>query len=350
MGSHKPPKKYPGRMSNRFALNTCTPHAGAMRKLAQGVNFGAAHLRKQVACHTRHTTSGYIIGTLGASGTTRPWNFPFRSGVGVSAIDFAMVIVPADNGSATDPRIRVRLHDVSGASSTYTQYFRHRDLVATSPFSWSRAHLVRGSIAVPAEETFYVISPELEDYASINSFLAFERAGTILDDTDNGVCDPTAFEDGRQVLDADVQNVIAAQYDQWRANGRHWLQAIESLNDVTSTSYVNLKDGTTTSVTSATHGFSLWTQYHDSRSSTTVPAEMGIMVNRTAGAGTLAVRLYDGSNALFEVTGIGNTEFQVFTVDFTANNGTTKYDLQAKVSDGSTTFEVGAVSVWTYEA
>jgi hypothetical protein len=129
-----------------------------------------------------------------------------------------------------------------------------------------------------------------------------------------------------------------------------WAQDWDTPVTIDATTLTNVLDLSSTSVTANTPGFSVQLTHHArSGGGGEVPVRFAVRAVRTAGTGTLTVRLTDGTDYV-ELTGIatgGIDGWYVVSGFLPADLG--KYDLQALVSDGSTEFELGAVSLFEWE-
>jgi len=358
VAKHVTPFKTPGVFSQRFAYNGRIPHAAAVRNMAHATNFASQRMRKVVAC--KGCESGGAGAAEGGAGTERLWHFHFRSGVNLGQLDFMLGVVGVGTaGAATDPRVRLRLHDVSAVTNTYTDYYRGWLLPGQEQGSYHASTAwAHGSMSIPAEETHYVLSVETEDYGIVNALTAWERAPDAADDSKTGVCDPSPFEIDRAIRDEDIKKLLEAQHDVWRNNGAHlfgWTRP-DSGSEISiagsGPAWVNMFDQSASTTPSAsTPGFSLDTQYHDTRNGGNINGELGITYERTVGAGNMDIRVRPSGSTLFTINNINGSGYthETHAVSFPANSGLTKYDLQAYVDVGST-FVIHSLALWEYEA
>ncbi len=150
------------------------------------------------------------------------------------------------------------------------------------------------------------------------------------------------------ILDLDIGRLVTASNGLWKHNGTHlfaWTTDydVDDAPATVSTSYTDLLTGT-----SDTRKFRIAAQYHTTTTRTTVPVKMAVRATRTSGAGTCAVRLFDGTNSI-AVTGIDDSQ-EWYTATGTIPAATTStWQIQALHASGSV-YEVQAVYLFPFEA
>ncbi len=338
----------------RFNRNGMTPNAALLRRVADTFNFVAARQKKHIAsfCQPINSPSNLASGTYSYF-----WPTYFRTGEATTKLRVCLGWAPTSdvvNGTwnvhlvnmdtlADDAKDLV-FYAGTGVAS-YPNGYRHIQLVFdVSPNTEYKTYNIATGGPVPI-------------YMSIA-----EDASSLADDSVTAVCNPGAFVAEGPIYDSHVQDLIDANNKLWRHNGSHLISYIGfydfSVGGSTtaftaataSTTYVNASDLASTTVTSSTVGHKLFTTYHATTNRTTIPVKMAVQVDRTAGAGTCDVRFTDGTNSIV-ITGIGDngTDTWATTTGTIPVQSGTKWDLQFRVSVGTTTFRIKGASLFEYE-
>lgn len=176
--------------------------------------------------------------------------------------------------------------------------------------------------------------------------------------TPTGVVDPREYFDGAMITDYQHAQLLQQSNNLWERNGAHifsWSRDDHNGGQaISSATYTNLLDLTSTSVTANTPGFRPQLRYHHTQKSTNVPFTMRVFAQRTAGTNaTNGVRLQTSSGTLAEATGwTGSASWITATGNFDGTQNTTKCDLQIKQDPGgdASTLTVYHVSVYEHKA
>lgn len=340
----------------RFNRNTMLPNAALMRRLADTFNFVAARQKKHIAAYTQ-PLNDFKDGA--GAGTSYFWPTYFRT------------------GEATDKiRLCIGWGPVASTTVGAGMYFLLTDITygATSDTKLYSAPDVVGSAVVPSSimhtQTLIDVTPNTEYKTSFTTssgvtplyFSLAEAPVALADDSLTGICNPGAFVAEGPIYDAHIADLIDANNKLWRHNGSHLISYIGFCdfsvggattcytNSTSTTTYNNVQDSSA-SVTDTSPGWKLYTTYHATANRTTIPVQMAVQVDRTAGTGTLDIKFTDGTNSV-SITGIGDngdTTWATTTGTIPVQNGT-KWDLHWKVSSGTTTFRIKGASLFTYEA
>jgi hypothetical protein len=360
MAQHRISPRWPPLVQEeRFARNGMVPHAAFHRHMAEGFNFVAAHCKKQVflKCQPLYAVeAGAVVGSV----VVDVWPFYFRTGENTTGLRVAAGLAITEFDFVTAgfvPTARLRVHTAAG--------------VLVIDESWKFAAPATGTAVAPddihhIQDLVTGLDPDTEYRAlwqmSGGGRLVFaslsEAQSDVVDDAAGVICSPAGYTAEAPIYDADLAELVTANNELWRHNGAHLIQWCTEYDagdapDVTTfadrTVYTNLLDDTNTTVTATTRGWHLFTQYHNTTNRTTVPVKLAVRSNRTAGSGTLDVKLTDGTNSV-TITGIADTAgWDTVAATIPAQNGG-KWDLHVRVSDGSTNHEISAICLFEYEA
>lgn len=334
----------------RFSSNGMVPNSVLMKRLAEGFNFVSSRCKKQVQLKCQPLDAVEAGGAIALV-----WPVYFRTGENTTGLRVALGLARTDYafsfGSA--PQANLTITTAAGAGAIDED--------------WTLAVSASGTDVAPddlanIEQLITGLSPNTEYkggwtltngarlvYASI-----VEADARHADDSVTAVCDPGEFMAEGPIYDSHVADLVQANNELWQHSGAHLINWCAPYTmalgpEVTSTTYVSAIDGVSTTVTGATPGWKLFTQYHNTINRTTVPVKLAIRTDRTAGTGTLDIKLTDGTNTI-TITGIGDVnDWSTTTANIPAQAGT-KWDLHCLVSDGSTTFRIHGLALFEYEA
>jgi hypothetical protein len=333
----------------RFNRNGMVPNSAALRRLAEGFNYVACRQKKQILARCQ-----LLSAVTGSDASVQhPWPFFFHTGENTTGLTLHLGQVLLDTGFGSSyAKVTIRDHATGSVADS-----KELDFYGLAP-----------STAVAPGEVHHGIyyltglTPNTDYYGQFFMFLGSrilyasvsETSCGLADDSVTAVCDPGPLLAEGPIYSTHGLDLVDANNKLWRHNGAHlssWsTEKEESPVAVSSTTYTNVIDGTT-AVAASSIGFDLWTQYHNTANRTTVPCKLAVNALRTAGAGTLDVRYTDGTNSI-ALTGIGTGgigSWYVTTGTVPPQAGT-KWDIQAKVSAGGTTFDLYAASLFEYEA
>lgn len=328
--------------------NGMVPNGAFVRYMATALNYVPAYLRKVPLTFCQDL--GSIKGS--AAGTKNYWRARFRTGYGTTKLRAVFLMAHVDNALATDSRVNMSIIDVDDVSTADSALrLNWIDTTAAdipNEYIWGTAE----ATVIAGNRLSLLI--EAIDYARPLACMLYE-VGTNPVDTDITATADQRIGVGGHILDSTQSNLLTTGTLLWKQNAANVLNWTSlSADDVvshTGTTYTNILDGSSTTVTSSTPGYHITEIYHNSASATTVPVEIAVYAQRTAGAGTTSnnkVRLTDGTNHL-EVTGITSTPGWFIATGTLPASANMKLDLQV-ASDAVDTLAIHAVSVYEWEA
>jgi hypothetical protein len=349
----------PATLSPEAAPNGSTPRVDYLRRAADGMNAIAKGHKKQIQskCQFINTLEvAAVVAEMGGVSLVTPWPFYFRTGENVVGLRFYVGLVDTDFATAADPNVVITISLAADASvvATTTLNNNGRDAPATGWETLRHTNLAIQTLEGLDANTEYYVDIESNDGIRIMYLMAHEVSDAHADDGVAGIVDPTKFLTEGPIYDEHVTDLLDAGDKHWRHGGCHYLTWNPDYwnggDPVTATTYTNVIDGTSTAYSSATPGVVLAAEHHGHAASSTAGPGVRIAVKaeRTAGAGSLSVRLYNGADSI-EITGIttgGVGDWYVASQNIP--DGIDKWDIQAKVTAG--TFDLEAVCVFAYEA
>jgi hypothetical protein len=350
---HLPTPHTPGQLDPELAPNGATPRSGYLRRAADAMNTIATYGKKLLVARSQNIQS--LAG--GGATTVSPWPFYFHAGENTVGLRFHLSIVDTDYGSATDPIVTLTVKLAADGSTVVSEVVHQNARRAPASIAQIPNRLTKHSADLVGldPDTDYYVEIACDDGARLMGMTCYELADHHADDTVAGVVDPTKFLADGPIYDEHVEDLLGAGRDHWKHSGCHylsWAPDYATTESISATSYTNVLDGSSTSVSGATPGMVIASQYHGS---ITTPAagpavKIAVKATRTAGAGSLSVQLNDGTHtiALTGITTGGVGGWYVGTGNIPSQ--VAKWDLQAKVSAGGTTFDLEAVCVFAYEA
>lgn len=344
----------------RFSRNGKVPDVALFSRVSNTFNFIACAQKKQVFLRTQLLDAA----ASGASAADIIWPNYFHTGEATSALRIHAGIALTSYGytMSSPPELGIVIKNSSG-TTVVSKFWKQTGRSAGGTVVASEIHHLVDVIEGLSANTSYFHEIQITNGMRLVYLSITEESSKYADDSLTGICDPSVYVAEAPIYDAHVAELVTTNNALWRHNGAHLLSWCGDYDEdgapLTSaftapTSYTNVIDGgTATSVTTGTSGFRLFTQYHTTYNrSTYVPAKLAVKAARTSGAGTLDVRLTDGTNSV-AITGISGTVspqgWSTGTVNMPVQAGT-KWDIQAKVSAGGTVYRIQAVSLFEYEA
>lgn len=337
----------------RFSRNGMVPNAVLMKRLAEGFNFVACRAKKQVFMKCQPLDS-----VAAGDPANLVWPMYFRTGENTTGLYVAFGAALTDYGFSSPPEVNLIV----------------KNTVPTTVIdeSWTFPASSAGVVVVPSElnhvqdrvlglaaNTEYQAYWQLTNGARLVYASLTEGDTRHADDSVAAICSPGEYMAEGPIYDAHLAELVTANNELWQHNGSHligWCSDYDTgdaplvSSFPSRTTYTNLIDGSSTSVSAASAGWNLFTQYHNTLNRTTVPVKFCVRTDRVAGAGTLDIRLTDGTNSI-GFTGLGdlNETWSVMTGTIPAQAGT-KWDLQCKVSTGATDHAISAIALFEYDA
>ena len=345
-----PPKVFPSNLpSEHFAQQDDSPSADGLRRVALAYNATSVHHRKLVFSYCNSTQ------TTPAPGSNSEDNlyFAFRTGENVSTIAILVGLAPASQADGSNSAYVQMSIAVDGVGTTYTHEPMYYPKVASGTYTPAEVAWIwsESSDGVTAD-TVYLGWIFQKHYARIQSVMVYEIAKPVADSSVTGVADPLLWEKNKPIYDVGVQDLAETGTELWRHNACHlfsWSRKTPATAPTTtSTTYVNMLETGSTTVTATTPGMRINTQYHDTTHGD-VPVQLGVVALRTAGTGTASIKLVDGSGTLLEETGI--TSGTLYTTSHTITaKAAEKTDIHVKVNTAGATWRFDVVGLWEYEA
>lgn len=328
----------------RFARNEQLVSATYYAKIARAQNHIMGYRRKWLGGFAQRNPA--FAST--ASAATAQWQMYFRTGHGVKEVYVKLLLGPADNEATptSAPVVTATLYNPTTLLSI-SSFDREIGIVDAAITDVPDNYIdTRGTLTV-SDDTAYGLSLTTEHYARIISATVWEVADIPVDDTIAGAVDPR-YGVGDPILDGNALAMSEGQTELLRSNRRHLISwstyGTSSITNNTST-YKNIIDGSSTTVTVATPGWYIQNQYCNTLSRTGVPCVFAVYASATLNGGV--VQLTDGTNTLTtgNVTSIG-----WYTVAGTIPAAAaTKYDVHAKGDAGGGAITVSAVALLEYE-
>lgn len=332
----------------RFSSNGMVPSAALMRRLADGFNFVSGRCKKQVFVKAQALDS-----VSPGEAAQIFWCGYFRTGENTTGLRVAAGLGYTDFGFSTSPYMQLTIRDTVPATIISPKWtFGGSGGGAT--VTPSEIHNVQDFVTGLSANTEYQWYAEHAQGARLVYLSLTEGESRHSDDTITAVCNPALYPVEGPIYDSHIADLVEANNKLWRHNGAHLISWCspgdpDDATAFSSTTYKNAIDFASATVTAATPGWNLFTQYHNTANRTTVPVKMAIKSERASGAGTLDVKLTDGTNSI-TITGIGAGSSTTWQTSVAANipaQGGTKWDLHAKVSSG--THRITGLSLFSFE-
>lgn len=331
---HLPPFIHP----QRFCRNRQIPAAPFVGRVSRALHHVLGYRRKLVFQYH----APFLFGeTSGIAGSAVRWRFRFHSGYSAEKLVIHTMLARSTQGS--EPRaVWTLTPDLGSPKDAPTIYgSRVHEAAADAPATFAR----RITTFDLDPNTTY--SGYLTAYDYVRPFAAcvHEAARSELEDTEDAAA---IVQPARRapILASHVEDLWTAQNLVWQRNGAHLFSWSRDTTAValTTTTYTNIWDQTSTSVSSATPGASIMATSHSSRAGAGVPVRFAAYAYTSSGTGD--VQLIDASGAL--VTLSVTTTPQWVESAGTIPDGVTKVDVQARANTGGATVTVEAVSLYEY--
>lgn len=348
MAKHKVQLTVPNPIApQRFANNGLTPHPSAFRRIGENLNYIAGIQKRSLFCRSNRLLSPDV-----STGTPiYLWHGYLRTTYNSTSLQLLFGGIPPTTAYGTSQYGEFLLYNSSG---TLLQTLRLSSRVTRSASGqvWPDQIISFGkTVTGLSSDTEYAWSLNAVSGHSPAYFSLSESYVREVDDSVSGVVNPGAFVDGGPIYDAAIDDLADAAYKHWVNGGSHLLAWCTDFNrssasSITSASYVNVLDGTS-SVSAASKGFQMRTDYKSSSSRDTIPVKAAFCVS-ISGTASFDVRLTDGTNEI-AVTGITSTpaaDGWTTTTGTLPDTGGGQWDLQARRTSGAGTCKCSAVSLW----
>lgn len=337
----------------RFAQNGDLPTQSVLRRVARGQNYVASNARKLLHLGAFDTQSTPAMPSAGATGTVCHC---FRTGENVHSVAMLVGLAPASSTSGTSQAYVQGTLTHSGGSIAGPELHYHT--VQAGTYAPGEVAWVWGEITTDdglAANTQYRMDFAQHIYARIHSVMVYETAKSSLRASVDGVSDPLYHEATKPIYSQGIEDIATTSTLLHKHNGAQLLsfsrQIASTAPTPNSTTWENVNDSSVSAFASTAPGYHLATQYHDTLMRD-IPVELGVYATRTAGSGTLEVKLEQSGGALLTRTGISaaSSPFDSSTHTIAAETAPEKTDVMVRCSDNSTTWRIDAIGLWEYAA
>lgn len=328
----------------------------AMRRLADAMNYVSCRQKKLIMWRAQNFRA---VNSAGFATTESIWPSFFRTGENTTSIHVYAGVIQTPFAAASPPLLRCNVFPgASGGAAVNASNgegrITHNSASAGAVVNASEVSHKRFRITGLSPNTEYRMVNEVENGMGLAYLVVFESPTRHADDSVAGVCGVGKYQAQGPIYDEHIEDLVDANNRLWKHNGAHLLSWTADYYVYAGAAGVPRITTGTTYADVYTRDFYLATLYHNTRrrltAATQVPVKMAIMGQRISGAGTLSVRLTDGTNNI-EVTGLGtggSTSWVTATGFLPAQLA--NYRLQAKHSDALTTHDLFGVSLFEYEA
>lgn len=335
----------------RWCRNGMVPDAHFLRQLVNGQNHVAAYRRK-----TFMRWGDLDAPLVSAAGTRALWRFRCHTGYGATHMGFVLGMGRDDHGTASLPQVKFALTIAGGATTTEDVI----GVVTGGGTSDSPSEISWRNIKIPiTANTTYEVLISAVDYARPVSLCAYEigRSDVPIDNSAPPLyaLEPTTEQ---PVYDAIRENVLPNLSNMWRRNGAHlitWAGSGSTVSPVFGTTFANIIDGTSTTVTNNTPGYYLGDanefdlNRHRRASKTTMTVVLAAHGQASAGTGEVRLRDTGTATTIGTVTLTTSAIWHTTTLTLSSLADITKVDIHAgKLTSGTLT--LNAVSVYAYLA
>lgn len=338
------PTKAQGRLVQppRYARNGQLVTAAFYSKIARMQNHVVGYRRRWLGGLTQRNQGFKAT----ESGSVAQWRMYFRAGHGAESIYVRLLLAPADNAAAAAPSVTVQLYNpvtlLAGLS-----FSRNIGVIDASAADVPDDFIDSNGTLAVTDDTAYGLDFNTVDYARIVAATVWEIATRPVDDTVDGAVDPR-YSLADPILDYKARAMAQGQTELLSSNRHHLISwssyGTSAITNATST-YKNILDGTSTTVTAATPGWYVQNQYCNTLSRTGVPCVFAVWASATLNGGL--VQLTDGTNTL--TTGNVTTAGWYTVAGTIPAAAATKYDVHAKGDAGGGAITVSAFALLEYE-
>lgn len=348
MAKHPAWKQVPGLVhAEQHAINAIDPSGNALRRVAEGFNYVSSGQKKLVLLRSQN-----LRAVSAGNGATpcRIWPCYFRTGENTNALTIRVGLAKVDVafGPTGVPEFQAHVVDPGTASTVASVSHTFAGTKVGSVVSPSQIHYSVLTLTGLSADTEYRLDLETLYGCTVTYATVSEAEVRHADDSVTGVVSPAKYPVGGPIYDEHIADLITANNALWKHNGAHLLSWTCDYQVATTAAGVPAVLGPA-GYADVAGAFHLPLAYRSTRNRTTVPVRMAVLAERTAGSGTLDVRLTDGTNEL-AVTGIGAGSANTWTVISgelpAADAG---WWIQARTGSVSE-FRLYGVSVFPYEA
>jgi hypothetical protein len=346
-----PPPIAPG----QWARNGKSPNARLISSLNEAANHSALFRGKQIFAATGKIAAAGITSSFGAGDRAR-WRFACRTGPYTHALMAMVVLAPQSSSFDSNSYARIDLAtNAAGTPAITSQTFTYgaNPVGNTYTGGWQFLKVVTGYIDGVSADTEYYGTVYDVDYGRVQSCFIFDLPS--LTENFDGY-NATNITAESQILDTYRANLASLVNDVWKKSGASVLNwTVDDQSSARSTSgalVTNVIDGTSTTVSASTPGYTINMTGKDRLSQTSgVPVVMKVFGNITVGSGSGSVYLKNSSGVTVgTVSGFTSTTAGWRSASFNLPATEDKYDLHIEETVGGDTFECRAISIYEYEA
>lgn len=326
----------------RHARNGQLPVGTMLHRLAMSLNTFTGRQGKLIFSRGQH----HQAVVAGSASAEKVYPFFFRTGAARTGLEVIVGLANTDLGTAAQPNVTidVRRQSDGASASAETVYSNGRASTSFVGPSDIDERLIRLTGLAPNTE--YYVETTVSDGCRVVYMSAAEQQLRHLDDSVEGVVDPSPFIEGGDITDEAIARLITTANALRKQSAAHLLSwcpdYLESAGPTTtSTSYVNMLTGTPK--------ITLPVTYHGTEMRSQIPVTIAARVDQITGSGATAdVRLWDGTNEI-AVTGMLDAGApKWFSANAVIPAGSAQWDVQMRVSGG--TWRLFGVSLFEYEA
>jgi hypothetical protein len=331
----------------RYVRNGMVPHAQFETELAASINFAAASRPKEMF---RFYGNIPDAPSSGGGGERSRWRFASHTGPRFRQlrVTFLLARQTLSDSNLASAKLYITNADAS------TTYSVGEFAFGTGPGASSDtpADLGWGEVVmtdIPADTDIYGQFVDVEGGRLISATVAEDSLALL---TPNNYVLPSAVAVKGPIYDSRFESMLTLARDTWSrgaAQLANWTSDTDATAPIiTDSTYTNIVDATSTTVSAATPGYCLDLRYCRTRTRDTVPCKLFAYGSTTTGSPT-AVGIHDSSGALLgAITGFTTTPtWRSTTIDMPAAED--KYDLMFKSGGaGADFFSLYATSLYQY--
>lgn len=325
-----------------YTLNGQPAPVMAPQRLAQGVNQAMRWCTKEL-----YVTPGAFdeIAASGGAGPTTRFRTWIHTGPFFKRLRWMVTMARPSSGSTGSPKATIAVTQTDGTPITSVDIsYGYATVTAHTPDTFGD---FSGTIEHDDIEPVidYLINISVSDNARIVNVLLLEES--LEPTTDNGYI-PDLYSSVSPILDDVRSSARTAMYDLFRRGGAVILDWHGARVGSTATD-TNIVDGSSTTVTAATPGFTLDMRYKArlKNAATGVNCKVRAYGNTDGGAGGRLFVKDSGGATLATVTG-WNTTASWQSADLVLPATLAKYDIQID-NGGGATFNLSDVAIYEYE-
>lgn len=340
-----PPYLHPEIVASADFLPTPT----GFQRAADGYNYISCRQKKFIFLRSQNHNSV----TGGSSAAVPIWPAYFRTGENTTGLEVRVGVCQTPFAAVSPPELSVYIKTPGAGTTAGEGHITYEGASATTAVPPNAISHQKMVITGLSSNTEYVLDSDCTNGMCLTYMSAYEMTNRHADDSVAGVCGPAKFVAGAPILDEHIEDLKDANNRLWKHNGAQlvsWCCDYEAQS--AGTGIPRPAAGPTSYTDLYTAPLYLPLSYHNTRRRTTVPVKMAVMAERSNGAGTLSVRLTDGTSSI-EVTGIGAGG--ILPTSWATNTGTlaatsASYKIQYKYSEAVTTrHRIYAVSLFEFE-